>query len=190
MRYRIFIVLVVLVIASACGTNPTDTNGPANVAATDATAPPTSNQNLPPVSSSAEPTPKKQGHEHTSPHSGTLIAFGKEFAHLEIVIEASSRGQITAYALDGEAENPVKIAQESIVIEVEKPTKFSISLDAVENSLTGEKRGATSEFRAQAEQLKELQEFDGVVRSLTIRGKKFDNVKFNFPKGNEGDHRH
>jgi len=187
MRYRIFIVLVVFVIASACGTNPPATNGPANVAATNAVPSPSSNQNLPP--SNEESKPKKQGHEHTAPHGGTLIVFGKEFAHLEIVIDGSS-GQITAYALDGEAENAVKIAQESIVIEVEKPSKFSISLDAVENSLTGEKRGATSEFRGQSEQMKALREFDGVVKAVTIRGQKFNNVKFNFPKGNEGGHSH
>lgn len=188
MRYGNFIVLVILVSASACGTNPPDTNAPANSTPANAIAPQSANQNLP-ESNSAESKLKKDGHEHTAPHGGSLVVFGKEFAHLEVVIDALS-GQITAYALDGEAENAVKIAQESIVIEVEKPSKFSISLDAVENSLTGEKRGATSEFRAQSEQLKELREFDGLVRSLTIRGKKFDNIKFNFPKGNEGGHSH
>lgn len=164
-------------------------NAPANATPAIAITPQLSNSSTDSNSSVDSETKKaeKNGHEHTAPNGGTLIVFGKEFAHLEIVVEPAS-GQVNAYALDGEAERSVKIAQGTIVIEVEKPTKFSITLDAVEDSLTGEKLGATSEFRGQAEQLKELNQFDGRVKSITIRGRKFDNVKFSFPKGNEGVH--
>lgn len=132
---------------------------------------------------------KKEGHEHVAPHGGTLVAFGDEFAHLEIVLDAS-KGEMTAYALDAEAEESVRIAQESIVIEIEKPVKLSLILDAVENALTGEKRGATSEFRGQSEQLKKLNEFDAHVKAITIRGRQFKDVDFNFPTGNEQGHGH
>jgi len=193
MRYRVLIVLVILVIASACGADSPTMNAPANATPANAIAPqpPSSSGNLnsSPDSNSAATKAKKGGHEHTAPHGGTLIVFGKEFAHLEIVVDASS-GHTTAYALDGEAERSVKIAQKHLIIEVEKPAKFSIRLDAVENSLTGEKRGATSEFGGKSEQLKNLREFDGRVTSITIRGRKFDNVNFNFPAGNEGGHSH
>ena len=132
---------------------------------------------------------KPTEHEHTAPHGGTLIAFGKEFAHLEIVLNAAD-GELTGYALDGEAEKSVQISQETIGIEIKKPLQMVLQLEAFANSLTGEKKGATSEFRVQAEQLKGLKEFDGVIKSITIREKEFKNVHFNFPKGNEEDHQH
>lgn len=132
---------------------------------------------------------KTTSHEHTAPHGGTLIAFGEEFAHLELVINAEN-GEIAAYALDGEAEKSVPLAQETIEIEIEKPQKFKIKLEAVENSLTGEKRGATSEFRANAAQIKDLKEFDAKIKSITIRGREFKNVHFHFPEGNEKGHQH
>lgn len=146
---------------------------------------------LPNTSNSANQTQasKTQAnkHAHTAPHGGTLIAFGEEFAHLEIVLDPSN-GQMTAYALDGEAEKSVQIAQENIVIEIEKPSKFSLTLEAVDNALTGEKRGATSEFRGQSDQLKNLSECDAQIAAITIRGRQFKNVKFNFPRGNEEGH--
>ncbi len=129
-------------------------------------------------------TEKKDHHEHKAPHNGTLIAFGDEFAHLEIVVD-SEKGEITGYTLDGEAEKSVLIAQEFIEIEIDKPNKLDLKLEAVQNSLTGEKRGATSEFRAVNEKLKDMKSFDGEIKSITIRGKEFKNIHFNFPNGNE-----
>jgi hypothetical protein len=132
---------------------------------------------------------KSETHAHVAPHGGTLVAFGEEFAHLELVLDAAS-GQITAYALDGEAEKSVPLAQEEIEIVVEKPRQFTVRLAATENALTGEKKGATSEFRGQAEELKNLTEFDASVKAIKIRGRDFKNTHFNFPKGNEDKHRH
>ncbi len=132
---------------------------------------------------------KGETREHTAPHGGTLIAFGEEFAHLELVLDASN-GELTAYALDGEAEKSVQIAQTEIEIEVENPRRFSIKITARENALTGEKLGATSEFRAASDELKNLKEFDARIKSITIRGREFKNTHFNFPKGNEGGHKH
>lgn len=129
-------------------------------------------------------TENKDHHEHSAPHNGTLIAFGDEFAHLEIVVD-SEKGEITGYSLDGEAEKSVQIAQKFIEIEINKPDKLGIKLEAVQNSLTGEIRGATSEFRAFNEKLKEMKSFDGEIKSIMIRGKEFKNVRFNFPNGNE-----
>lgn len=141
------------------------------------------------VSESTSQTEKKETHEHTAPHNGTLIAFGEEFAHLEIVVDAE-KGEITAYVLDGEAEKSVQIAQEKIEIEIEKPNKVNLKLEAAENTLTGEKSGATSEFRTNNDRLKNLKEFEAKINSITVRGKEFKNVHFNFPKGTEEKHQH
>lgn len=132
------------------------------------------------------------GHEHTAPHGGTLVVLGDEFAHLEIVLDPGT-GELTAYVLDGEAENPVRLGQENIEIRIVAPDtggeapagELTLSLDAVYNILTGEKGGDTSEFAARSERLKGLEHFSAVVTAITVRGKEFKEVEFRFPEGNE-----
>ena len=133
-----------------------------------------------------------RAHEHKAPHKGTLIEFGEEFAHLELVIDSAS-GKISAWVLDGEAEKAVRVAQAEIEIKVTKAEKpgtgpaeaFSVTVKAVASALTGEKVGDTSEFSGQSDKLKDLKVFDAVVAEITVKGKPFKDTKFNFPKGNE-----
>ena len=176
---KLVILLILLILALSCGTNPPVSNNQ-NVAKIEAI--PTATVN--PIPTTTSKVEKGHKHEHKAPHDGTLIVFGNEFAHLELVLDEAT-GKITGYVLDGEAEKAVQIAQEEIEIEVEKPKRFSVKLTAVENALTGEKKSATSEFSAQSDELKGLKEFDGIVKSIIVKGKEFRAEKFNFPKGNE-----
>ena len=101
-------------------------------------------------------------HEHTAPHGGTLVVFGEEFAHLEFVLDAES-GKLTAYALDGEAENPVRLSQPNIQCHIHRDDTGSqtvLELGAVADVLTGESLGDTSEFAGQSEALKGATEFE------------------------------
>ena len=132
-------------------------------------------------------------HEHHAPHGGTLVEFGEEFAHLELVLDPGT-GTLTGYSLDGEAENPVRIEQDDIEIlitavntqgEVASKTIYTLKLEAVPNVLTGETLGDTSEFTAQSDKLKGAQNFDGVISAINIKGQSFKDVKFRFPEGNE-----
>jgi hypothetical protein len=127
-------------------------------------------------------------HEHKPPHHGTLVRFGDEFAHLELVLDPAA-GRLTAYALDGEAEKPVRLKARSIAILVKPRTPagqpFTLSLMPVANPLTGEVKGDTSEFTASVSRLEGLSDFDGKVKDLRIRGSRFHDVGFNYPKGNE-----
>lgn len=124
-------------------------------------------------------------HEHKAPHKGTLIEFGTEYAHLEIVIDQAT-GKISAWVLDGEAEKAVRVAQKDIALKVTGPGEgFTVTVSAVANELSGEKVGDTSEFGGQSDKLKGLKNFDAVVVDITVKGKQFKDTKFNFPKGNE-----
>jgi hypothetical protein len=132
-------------------------------------------------------------HEHTAPHDGTLVVFGDEFAHLEFVLDPKE-GELTVYVLDGEAENPIRISQKDIELKVSiedsdrqkgEKLNFLLKLNAIATVLTGETEGNTSEFLAQTDYLKDVTDFDAVVTEITIKGKKFKDVVFNFPKGNE-----
>lgn len=132
-------------------------------------------------------------HEHIAPHGGTLVVFGEEFAHLELVL-GSQEGILTGYVLDGEAENAVRIGQGEIELEIgidnsaggkNKKADFPLKLKAVSNVLTGETEGDTSEFAGQSDKLKGATNFDGVITAITIKGREFKSIAFSFPEGNE-----
>jgi hypothetical protein len=129
-----------------------------------------------------------RAHEHKPPHGGTLVVFGEEFAHLELVLDAKL-GKLTAYVLDGEAEKFVRLPQKQIELRLRFPEKYGAVLDlalkAAANPLTGEKEGDTAQFDGESEALKGAAHFSGAVVALAIRGAEFKDVQFRFPEGNE-----
>jgi len=139
----------------------------------------------------------EHAHEHKAPHHGTLVVFGAEFAHLELVLEKD--GKLTAYVLDGEAEKAVRIKQKEIEMKLEsidgKKTDVKLKLKAVANVLTGETEGSTSEFSVTAPELKGAAKFHALIPEFIVKGVEFKKVDFAFPEGNEdghdhGDHKH
>lgn len=134
-------------------------------------------------SSSEEPPAEREvDHAHMAPHGGALIELGDELAHLEIVLDPAT-GTLTGYTLDGEAEQPVRVAQPTIALAVTLPGQpaLDVTLAAVPSSLTGETVGDTSQFRAVAPALVGARQFDGVVTTLAVRGQEFTHVVFRFP---------
>jgi hypothetical protein len=126
-------------------------------------------------------------HEHKPPHGGTPVVLGNEEYHVELVQDPQA-GRLQAYVFDGELENFVRIAVPSLEIDAKPPGKEEVlTLQAVPNNATGEKVGDTSLFEAQAGWLKQTTNFDAVLKEITVRGKTYQNVAFNFPKGNDTD---
>ncbi|MDX2033773.1 MAG: hypothetical protein SF339_24065 [Blastocatellia bacterium] len=161
------VILVLALFLSGCGSSPSESK---------------------PSAASPSPTvaaaTSEAEHAHSAPHGGMLVEFGEEFAHLEIVLDAAA-GRLTAYALDGEAEASVRVKQPAIEIAVKKPAATVVKLGGVANGLTGETAGDTSEFTGQSDALKGQAEFEGVIKTISIKGRSFTNVAFQFPKGNE-----
>jgi hypothetical protein len=118
-------------------------------------------------------------HEHHAPHKGVLCEFGEEFAHVEIVLDPAD-GTLTVYALDGEAEKPVRLKQKELKVSVNglKGKPVVLTLKAQANELTGEKVGDTSEFSARDARLKGVKAPKGKVVSILIKGKAFKNTAF------------
>ncbi|HWA28271.1 MAG TPA: hypothetical protein VG734_21645 [Lacunisphaera sp.] len=134
--------------------------------------------------SRAAPPPK---HEHKPPHGGTPVVLGDEVYHVELVLDAAS-GKLQAYVFDGELENFIRSSVPSIEIDATiAGAPQALVLHAVANPATGETVGDTSLFEGQAEWLKNNREFDATLKSITVRGTTFSDVKFNFPKGNDKD---
>lgn len=120
-------------------------------------------------------------HEHRAPHHGALVELGQEAAHLELVLDAKA-GVLTAYVLDGEAEQAVRTAAHRLLLTIHRP-KLELELAAVANPLTGETVGDTSEFRVQSKHLEGVSRFEGVIPRLTVRGVDYENVPVQFPGG-------
>jgi hypothetical protein len=134
---------------------------------------------------SAATAPAK--HEHHAPHNGTPVVLGNEAYHLELVVDATA-GKLQAYVLDGEMENFVRCALPALEITgtIAGQTQ-TLALKAVPNAATGETVGDTSLFEGQADWLKTTAKFDATLKTITVRGTTFSDVKFNFPKGNDDD---
>ncbi len=125
-------------------------------------------------------------HEHHPPHHGTLVVLGEEFAHVELLLD-SSTGELDAFVLDGEAENPVRISQASIQVKVKGKTgPYVVKLLPVADALTGETAGDTSEYKGITKKLKGVEKFEGTIAAIKAKGVAFKNVWFLYPEGNEG----
>jgi hypothetical protein len=126
-------------------------------------------------------------HEHHPPHGGTPVVLGAEAYHLELVRDAAA-GRLTAWVLDGELENFIRVKAASFEVVVSRGAEQHVlTFRAVANPATGETVGDTSQFEAQADWLKTASTFDATLTALEIRGTPFLAVPFNFPKGNDRD---
>src|SRR5687768_16805338 len=120
-------------------------------------------------------------YEHRAPHGGTLVELGEHAYTVELVRDDAA-GRLTAYVLDGHAENFVRLKAPAIeLIAMPGGTLTRVSLQAVANPATGETVGDTSQFAAQAEWLKTAADFSGIF-SLEVRGTKFDQIEYTLPK--------
>jgi hypothetical protein len=126
-------------------------------------------------------------HEHHPPHGGTPVVLGDEAYHLELVRDAQA-GRIDAYLLDGEMEEFVRTAATSFeVTAVVNGGRKTLVFQAVANPATGETAGNTSCFEARADWIAGTPAFDAVLTRLEVRGAAFQNVAFDFPRGNDTD---
>ncbi|MFN0052783.1 MAG: hypothetical protein ACKV0T_11370 [Planctomycetales bacterium] len=158
---------------------------------------------------SAKSEPAEEHHHHShgekGPHGGALVAIGDDAAHLEIVLDAET-GKVTAYVLDGEAKSPLTIKAASLELTYSKEADHEHEEgdhdhddDADELGETGTivltavspaDDGACSEYAGESEALRGVDEFDAVLSAITIAGREYKKVEFNYPEGNEHDHHH
>ncbi len=127
-----------------------------------------------------------EGHHHAAPHGGALVVLVKEFAHIEFVLAVDS-GTLTAYVLDGESENAVRLPGGTLEIIIVGGDK--LVLEPVADVLTGETVEETSVYRAQSDSLKGVEMFEATLITVTIKGQDFEKVQFHYPGGNE-EHEH
>jgi hypothetical protein len=126
-------------------------------------------------------------HKDQPPHGGTPVVLGDDAYHIEFVLDAPS-GTLSAYILDDEMEDFVRSDMPSFMVTAKVGgTEQPLVFKPVANPATGETVGNTALFTAQADWLKTTKAFDAVIKSVTLDGTAFTDVKFNYPKGNETD---
>lgn len=129
-------------------------------------------------------------HEHVAPHGGTLVELGEHQFNLELVQDVTA-GTLMAYLLDGHAEHFVRVVMPAFtMVATVDGAPQTLTFRALENAATGERVGDTSAFSAQADWLKTVKQFDATIPALEVRGAKFANVSFTFPKKPHDGHKH
>jgi hypothetical protein len=120
-------------------------------------------------------------HAHVAPHGGTLVELGDHAFNVELLRDPAT-GKLTAWILDAHAENFVRIKASALELVAMPGGQFTpLTLAAVANPATGETVGDTSQFEVQADWLKTVGAFAGIV-TVEIRGTKFEKVGFSLPK--------
>jgi len=129
---------------------------------------------------------KEGGHHHApAPHKGTLVMFGHEELHLELVLDAKT-GTLTAYPLDAEGAKPVMLDQDTIELSFTPRVEGTPETLPEPTSLTLTKvEGDEQKYEGQSDALKEMTKFDAGFQSIKIKGgEEFKDTTTKFPEGN------
>jgi hypothetical protein len=119
------------------------------------------------------------GHVHKPLMGGELVEVGEHQFNLEFKYD-QARGVLQVWVLDAHAENFVRIPALSFAVQEEDGEKRVITVRAIGNDLTGEKPGDSSAFEGEAKWLGSVKHFDGLIRSLKIRGVEFRDIDVHF----------
>ncbi|MDE0297903.1 MAG: hypothetical protein OXN17_04675 [Candidatus Poribacteria bacterium] len=112
-------------------------------------------------------------HEHTTPHGGTMVVLGEEFAHVEFVLEKGT-GKLSAFGLDGEAEKPIRLTEKAIGFNINQlysEQEFTLQLKTAANVLTERPKATHLNLKDNRTNLPELPNFMCKSRRLRLRGK-------------------
>lgn len=128
----------------------------------------------------------EQGHAHSAQFGGEIFEIGGDhFAHIEVVHDADT-GEISVYTLDGHAEKTVTVPENSIDVTIDDHgEEITLTLPAPTDELMGNEPGENYLFRTTDSRLEGIDHFDGVIASITVMGKMFENFEFTY-----GSHDH
>jgi hypothetical protein len=119
-----------------------------------------------------------EGHGHKAHHGGVLNVIGKEFGHVEILVQGD---RIEAWFVGGGHDTgrsvPIQAAEITLTVTIPEKGSKKLVLKADPMKLAGERTGHCSHFVAQADWLGEVKEFEaqgetvfkGVPQILVIK---------------------
>jgi len=132
-----------------------------------------------------------EGHVHVAPHAdegGILVELGDHFANAEFILDPEA-GQLTMYTWGGHAEKSVRSPSKSVVVSIDMHGDEPLELEllAQASKLSGETVGDSSHFVAKDETLVGAHHFHGLIRSVSVLGTEFTDVKFDYDLPVEGE---
>ena len=123
-------------------------------------------------------------HHHDPPHGGAGVTLGDEEAHIEFLVDAEA-GTVTAWFFKPHMERYLRIKAESFAVLAKLPDgEARLTFAAVANAGTGETVGDTSQFVARADWLGGAGSVEAVLQEVSVRGRVYRSIAFNYPKGN------
>ena len=110
-------------------------------------------------------------HADVPPHGGEVIQLGNHVAHAEVVLVPDT-GEVTVHILDGEGRPGKRIAQPSILVDVETSGR-AVRLELKAAPLDGETSGDASRFSALSEELLRTGQARITLRWVLVDGQTF-----------------
>ena len=135
-------------------------------------------------------------HEHANkeepkgpPHGGTPVAVGHHKYNLELVRDGQA-GTLQAYVLDAHFEKFVAVPETNFTLLAkvdgrEERAEFR-QLPATPPSSDG----SSYLFATRGEWIKTATNFEGLIPTITLKGRTYTNIAFPFPKGSVEEHDH
>lgn len=132
-------------------------------------------------SAPAQPKSSPGTHAHQAPHGGTLVELGHHQFNLELLHDPAV-GALTVHVLNDHASGIVRLdaLELPVVLRVDGAER-RLLLRPVENRLSSETAGDSSVFSAQADWLRLAAGLEGYFPAITIRGLRFEQVRFSIP---------
>ena len=120
-------------------------------------------------------------HYHAPPHGGVLVELGEHGSGYNLELFLEDQGFLQIFVWDAHVDNLVRIEQEKIDLLIPKDngTQKTIVCAAIADAATGETVGSTSLF-ASSETIGDQLPLKGVIPSIKVIGKTYENVPFEF----------
>ena len=121
-------------------------------------------------------------HQHVAPHGGTLLEVGPHGSGFNLELLLQSDGFLHIYILDAHAENFVRIAAETIELEILdlNQSRPKIVCKAVADPGTGESVGDSSLFTS-TETITGFLPLKAKIQTLPIKKQVYENIVFELP---------
>jgi hypothetical protein len=117
--------------------------------------------------------PHGGAHTHKAPHGGTLIEL-KDHALFAEIVHDPETGKLQLYVLKNHAEDPLRIAQESIEVSIKiGGQSIGLSLKAVTDEVTQNRPGDSSLFEVMDQKLKATVT-EITIKSVVVSGQSFN----------------
>jgi preprotein translocase subunit SecG len=116
------------------------------------------------------------GHEHEAPNGGALVELGEEFAHLELVNDATNN-KITCYVLDGDLKTGIKAQQPTIIAQVKGlDESHNLTFKATVNELASNTAESSSQYESEFK-FEKGKAVTLIIKKVTLKSKTFENLE-------------